>query len=73
MLQTFYLIWQETLKAAKSSCGCLKGDKSMHLSCDFYTRACFPWQAVMALNLKNRLSQNFQCEIWIGFLKFSHN
>jgi len=25
--QIFYLIWQETLKAAKSVCGCLKDDK----------------------------------------------
>jgi len=43
----FYLIWRETLKAAS----CVKGDKSMHLLCNFYTRTCFPWQTVMALNL----------------------
>ena len=49
--QIFYLIWRETLKAAKCSWGYLKGDKSMHLLCNFHTRACYPWQAVMALNL----------------------
>jgi len=46
-----YLIWQETLQAAKSTCSCLKGDELMHLLCKFHTRACFPWQALMALNL----------------------
>ena len=49
--QIFYLIWWETLKAAKSARDCLKGDKLMHLLCNFHTHACFPWQAVMALNL----------------------
>jgi len=49
--QIFYLIWREILKAAKSTWGCLKDNKLMHLLCKFHTRACFPWQAAMALNL----------------------
>jgi len=49
--QIFYFNWRETLKAAKSSWGFLKGDKSMHLLYNFCTRTCYPWQAVLALNL----------------------
>jgi len=54
--QIFHLIWWEALKAAKSAYGCLKGNKSMHLLCNYHTHACFPWQAVMALNPQNRSS-----------------
>ena len=50
--QIFYLIWRESLKAAKSTRGCLKDDKLMHLLCKFHTRACFPLQAAMALIFK---------------------
>jgi len=72
--QIFYLIWWESLEAAKSAWGCLKGDKSMHLLCNFHTRACFPWQATYNgfKSLKPFISKLLICDSWIGFLKFSH-
>ena len=33
----------------------------MHLLCNFHTRACFPWQAVMAL--KPFISKRLVCDL----------
>jgi len=48
--QIFYLIWQETLKAATSSKGCLKGNKLMHTVCKFHMHAYFPQQTKMFIS-----------------------
>jgi len=45
--QIFYLIWWETLKAATSSKGCLKGIKLMHTLCKFHMCAYFHSQVVI--------------------------
>jgi len=60
--QIFYLIWRETLKAATSSKGCLKGNTLMHTVCKYHKCAYFPWQ-VSLKSLKLYISKLIMCDL----------